>query len=162
MSAVTLDSVKAKVNEYLEKVPMVDVQVKNVADKLKVEKAYVAVSILAVLSLVVYVIGGGNFILDVIGFLYPAYCSIKAIESKDKDDDSQWLTYWLVFGLFKVVEGTADILISSIPFYFFIKAAFLVYLFMPSTQGAKVVYENVVKVYIVPRLGLGAPAKKVD
>lgn len=63
MSAVTLDTVKAKVNEYLEKVPVVDAQVKNIADKLKVEKAYVAVSILAVLSLLVYAIGGGNFIL---------------------------------------------------------------------------------------------------
>lgn len=63
MSAVTLDSVKAKVNEYLEKVPVVDTQIKNVAEKLKVEKAYIAVSILAVLSLIVYAIGGGNFIL---------------------------------------------------------------------------------------------------
>jgi len=162
MSAPTLDTVKAQVNEYLEKIPVVDAQVKNLAEKLKVEKAYVAVSILAVLLLLVYVIGGGNFILDAVGFIYPAYCSIKAIESKEKDDDSQWLTYWLVFGLFKVVEGTADILISSIPFYFFIKLAFLVYLFLPSTQGAKVVYENVIKVYLVPKLGLNAPAKKVD
>lgn len=65
---------------------------------------------------------------DLVGFIYPVYASIKAIETKTKEDDAQWLTYWLVFGLFKVIEGPADFLISSIPFYFFIKV-FTIYIF---------------------------------
>ena len=39
---------------------------------------------------------------DMVGFIYPMYKSIKAIESEEKADDSQWLTYWLIFSLFKV------------------------------------------------------------
>lgn len=54
---------------------------------------------------------------DVIGFVYPAYASIKAIESPDKEDDKQWLTYWLMFSLFKIIESILDYLISFIPFY---------------------------------------------
>ena len=41
---------------------------------------------------------------DMVGFIYPMYMSIKAIESVEKADDSQWLTYWLIFSLFKVVH----------------------------------------------------------
>jgi receptor expression-enhancing protein 5/6 len=61
----------------------------------------------------------------------------------------------------QVVEGVADVLLARIPFYFFIKAAFLVYLYYPSTQGAKVVYEQVVKVYIVPK-GLSHSSTKKE
>eukprot|EP01033_Poteriospumella_lacustris_P009658 gene9658-6910_t len=160
MSADAVQAIKVKVDEYLAKVPVVNEQVEKIAHKLKVEKAYVAVSIVAVVFLLIVLIGGGDIVLDAIGFLYPAYCSIKAIESNNKDDDTQWLTYWLVFGLFKVVESVADFLISSIPFYFLIKLAFLVYLFLPQTQGAKVVYDNVIKVHLVPHLGITASSGK--
>lgn len=62
--------------------------------------------------------------------------------------------------LSQVVESVADFLISSIPFYFLIKLAFLVYLFLPQTQGAKVVYDNVIKVHLVPHLGISASSGK--
>ena len=45
---------------------------------------------------------------NTVGFLYPAYCSIKALESSVKKDDTQWLTYWVVFAFFSVVEYFAD------------------------------------------------------
>ena len=47
--------------------------------------------------------------------------SCKAIESADKDDDTLWLTYWVVFAFFGVIEYFTDILLWWIPFYFFIK-----------------------------------------
>ena len=45
---------------------------------------------------------------NIVGFVYPAYCSIKALESTVKNDDTQWLTYWVVFAAFSVVEYFAD------------------------------------------------------
>ena len=97
-----------------------------------------------------YMIGFGHFLIDLIGFVPPLYYSIKAVETNEKDDDTQWLTYWIIFSVFKLTEGIADFLISFIPFYFLIKVAFLVWCYYPSTKGAQQMYNAVVKPYIVP------------
>ena len=47
---------------------------------------------------------GGQLLTNMIGFVYPAYCSIQALESQRKQDDVQWLTYWVVFAAFSVLE----------------------------------------------------------
>lgn len=36
------------------------------------------------------------------GYVYPVFLSIKAIESGDKEDNTLLLTYWFIFTLFKV------------------------------------------------------------
>lgn len=43
---------------------------------------------------------------------------IKAIESNNKDDDTKWLTYWVVYGLFSVAEFFSDIFLFWFPFYY--------------------------------------------
>ena len=48
-------------------------------------------------------------------------CSIKAIESKEKDDDTKWLTYWVVYSVFHLMEFFADIFLFWIPLYWFFK-----------------------------------------
>jgi receptor expression-enhancing protein 5/6 len=60
----------------------------------------------------------------------------------------------------QIVEGVADVLISMIPFYFLGKMGFLVWCYSPSTKGAKVVYETVIKPFIVPALGLDGGKNK--
>ena len=44
--------------------------------------------------------------------------SIKAIESIKKEDDTQWLTYWVVYGVFSIAESFSDIFLSWFPFYY--------------------------------------------
>jgi len=55
--------------------------------------------------------------------LFIAVDSCKAIESESKDDDTLWLTYWVVFAFFGVMEYFTDILLWWIPFYFFLKVS---------------------------------------
>jgi len=52
-------------------------------------------------------------------------CSVKAIESADKDDDTKWLTYWVVYSVFSLIEFFANILLSWIPLYWFLKVSSL-------------------------------------
>ena len=82
-----------------------------------------------------------TLVCNLVGFIYPAYMSIKAIDTKDKDDDTQWLTYWVVFALFILLEHLG---IDGYIFgYFVLKFTFLIWLLSPFTRGAKVIYENV-------------------
>jgi len=91
---------------------------------------------------------GQTYITNIIGVAYPAFMSFMALESEGLDDDKQWLTYWVCFGFFNIVDQFAGIILSFIPFYFFLKCGFLVYLFHPSSLGATTVYNSI----ILPRM----------
>ena len=129
--------------------------------KTGVEKAYLFIGITLLPVFILFFVGAGHFIIDLVGFVYPLYASMKAIETTGKDDDTQWLVYWIIFALFKVVEGVADVLISFIPFYYLGKCAFLVWCYHPNSLGAMIVYQSVLKPYIVP-LVMSEDAKKSD
>lgn len=80
-----------------------------------------------VIFLVFYlIIGYGTLLLsNLIGFLYPAYASMKAVESSRKDDDTKWLTYWVVFSFITVIEFPAEFILQWIPFYSLIKVSII-------------------------------------
>ncbi|KAJ3035653.1 hypothetical protein HDV00_003593 [Rhizophlyctis rosea] len=90
----------------------------------------------------------GALLVNLLGFLYPAYRSFKAIESTDKKDDTQWLTYWTVFGFLNTVEFFSDTLLHWVPFYYTFKAALVLYLFMPQFYGAEFLYNRFVRPYL--------------
>ena len=84
-----------------------------------------------------------------IGMLYPAYQSFKALESPGIDDDKQWLTYWCVHSFLQVFEYFGEyILTGTIPFYYLVKLVFLVYLMHPQYRGALACYANFVAPYL--------------
>mmetsp|Transcript_11748 Transcript_11748/g.1806 ORF Transcript_11748/g.1806 Transcript_11748/m.1806 type:complete len:103 (-) Transcript_11748:162-470(-) len=88
----------------------------------------------------------GSFLLSsVVGFLYPAYMSFKALSSKSEDDDKQWLTYWIVFSFFTCFDSILQTILFFVPMYYLIKLLFYVYLFHPKTQGALHIYKNYIR-----------------
>lgn len=105
---------------------------------------------------------GPGLLIDLVGFVYPAYASFRAIKTTGKDDDTQWLTYWIIFAIFSLVEKFTDFAFSWLPLYFFFKLAFLLFCFLPQTNGAQFVFKNVVDPFltkVVARIDLGfAPA----
>ncbi|CAK4259699.1 unnamed protein product [Aphanomyces euteiches] len=80
-----------------------------------------------------------------VGVLYPAYASFKALESPADDDDKQWLTYWVVYALTTSVEEAAETVLQFFPGYYVLKCLFLVWLMLPKTRGAAIIYRSFIR-----------------
>nr|XP_060640720.1 receptor expression-enhancing protein 6 isoform X1 [Anolis sagrei ordinatus] len=111
-----------------------------------VQRYYLATGVVAFLGLYLMFGYGASLLCNLIGFVYPAYASIKAIESSAKEDDTTWLTYWVVYGLFSVAEFFSDTFLYWFPFYYVGKSLFLVWCMAPvSWNGSQVLYRHVVR-----------------
>ncbi|PIA16352.1 hypothetical protein COEREDRAFT_35441, partial [Coemansia reversa NRRL 1564] len=114
-------------------------------EKTGVPKVYGAVGLGGIGLVLVFFNIGAALLVNLTGFGYAAYASINAIESPGKDDDAQWLTYWVVFGLFNVAEYFTGFLLYWFPFYYLLKLGFLVWLMAPATRGAERLYATGIK-----------------
>ncbi|OQS07295.1 hypothetical protein THRCLA_00705 [Thraustotheca clavata] len=132
---------KEKINQRLDRYD----KLKELEAQIGVEKFYIFLVGALIAGVLLFVIGGASLISNLVGFIYPAYMSFKALNTNDSNDDTQWLTYWVVYSAFNLTEQFTDIFLSWIPFYFFLKIAFLVWCYHPSTLGANTIYQSVIK-----------------
>jgi len=73
----------------------------------------------------------------VLGTLYPAYASYKAVRTKDVKEYVKWMMYWIVFAIFTSVETFADIFVAFwFPFYYEVKILLLIWLISPVSRGS--------------------------
>ncbi|CAH9069784.1 unnamed protein product [Cuscuta epithymum] len=87
----------------------------------------------------------------VVSLVYPLYESIRAIETKNPEDDQQWLTYWILYSMITLFELTFAKAIEWIPVWSYAKLIVTCWLVMPYFSGAAYVYEHLVRPYIVKR-----------
>jgi len=127
--------------------PRVDHIFTTIETKTQVKREAVAGGSLALLALYLIFGAAAELICNIIGFVYPAYCSIKAIETTRKSDDTQWLTYWVVYAVLSILELPFESLILHyFPIYWLAKTAFLMWCYLPTgNNGADVVYNRVIK-----------------
>lgn len=111
-----------------------------------VKRIYLAQAVVGLLGLYLIIGRAAQFVCNLIGFAYPAYKSLVVLETSDKEDDSKWLTYWVVFASFSVAEFFSDILMSWFPLYWLAKVAFLLWCSadMPN-NGSTVIYNRVIR-----------------
>ncbi|KAJ3674848.1 hypothetical protein LUZ60_005464 [Juncus effusus] len=84
-----------------------------------------------------------------VGVGLPVYSTFKAIEKKDQNEQEKWLVYWAVYGSFSVAEIFSDKILAWVPFYYHVKLAFLVWLQLPPNYGARQIYANYLRKFMV-------------
>ena len=131
-------------NKFNEKAEQIAI-VKLFSDKYGIKSAFIV--LLACSPLVVYIFWGlaWAFIVDFIGIVFPAYMSLRAVETDSKSDDTQWLTYWVVYSMIHILDEFKDIIFFWVPFYDFIMLGFIVWMVLPQTRGAFAVYHYVLR-----------------
>ncbi|KAH7731279.1 TB2/DP1 proteinHVA22 family protein [Aphelenchoides avenae] len=149
MPSAVLD-LNAKLNEYLygPKDEKVEGWLEKIESSSGIKREKLAYTLLAATALY-FVIGSfAQIICNMVGFAYPAYASVKAIRSGNKDDDTKWLVYWTVFAAFSLADFFAAAIMSVFPIYWLFKILFLLYLYLPQTNGAEYLYHQYLDSFI--------------
>jgi len=115
-------------------------QIKIIQDKTGINGKYLIIGLLCG-GMIVFLGIFEALITNLVTTLIPAYMSIKSIESLELDVDKQWITYWVIFSLLHFLDLISVLFIAYLPFYYFIKYLFLVWLFLPNFSGAAYLYD---------------------
>ncbi|KAI9341550.1 TB2/DP1, HVA22 family-domain-containing protein [Zopfochytrium polystomum] len=117
---------------------------------------------LASIALVVLIIANvcANFLTHALGFMYPAIQSLRAAENGKKEEYQKWLSFWVIFSFLTLVEFTDQALLTMLPFYYFFKLLFLLWLILPYFNGASRMYHNLLKFITLPKIEQPKEEKK--
>ncbi|XP_021775828.1 HVA22-like protein e isoform X1 [Chenopodium quinoa] len=103
----------------------------------------------------------------VVMLLYPLYASVMAIESPSKEDDEQWLAYWILYSFLTLTEMVLEPLLEWIPIWYTVKLLLVVWLVLPQFRGAAFIYqkfvrENIRKYAIKDYKGFNAKESEIE
>lgn len=102
-------------------------------------------------------VGGiGQLLANFATLIIPGYYSLIALETRGTADDTHYLTYWVVYAAFSVFEFWSNAILYWIPFYWLFKTLLFLYLGLPQYNGARWVYQTMIKPFSVSVLGIGS------
>uniref|UniRef100_A0A6M2EXZ9 HVA22-like protein n=1 Tax=Populus davidiana TaxID=266767 RepID=A0A6M2EXZ9_9ROSI len=85
--------------------------------------------------------------------LYPLYASVIAIESPSREDDEQWLAYWILYSFLTLTEMLLQSILEWIPIWYSLKLVVAAWLVLPQFKGAAFIYERFVREHIKKYIG---------
>jgi len=140
-----------QLDKELSKYPVLN----NLERQTSVPKVYAFLSLVGTYFFLVFFNIGGEFLVNLAGFLIPGYYSLHALFTTGKADDTQWLTYWVVYAFLTVIESA----ISAsywFPFYYILKFVLILWMSLPQFNGAQIIFHSFVQP-LFARLFAGVP-----
>jgi len=129
-----------QIDKELSKYPALN----NLEKQISVPKVYAFLGVISTYFFLIFFNIGGQFFTNIAGFIIPGYYSLEALFTSGKSDDSQWLTYWVVFAFLTVFESAVSA-VYWFPFYYTFKFIFLLWLALPVTGGAQIVFRSFIQ-----------------
>jgi len=130
----------SQLDKELSKYPVLN----NLEKQTSVPKVYAFLGLVGVYFFFVFFNFGGQLLTNLSGFIIPGYYSLEALFSASKVDDTQWLTYWVVFSFLTVFESAINA-VYWFPFYYTFKFIFTLWLALPQFSGAQVIFRSLLQ-----------------
>ncbi|KAF2158096.1 putative membrane biogenesis protein [Myriangium duriaei CBS 260.36] len=127
----------SQLDKELSKYPALN----NFEQQTSVPKVYVVLGLGALYFFLIFFNIAGEFLVNTAGFLIPGYYSLEALFTTTKSDDTQWLTYWVTYAFLTVLESAFNA-VYWFPFYYTFKFILILWMALPQTGGAKVVFNS--------------------
>ncbi|KAK8041173.1 hypothetical protein PG994_014180 [Apiospora phragmitis] len=113
----------------------------NLEKQTSVPKVYAVIGLATLYFFFIIFNLGGQLLTNLAGFIIPGYYSMQALFTANRTDDTQWLTYWVVFAFFTVLESLLSV-VYWFPFYYTFKFIFLLWLALPTFGGANLIFRS--------------------
>jgi len=130
----------SQLDKELSKYPALN----NFEKQTNVPKVYVVLGLGVLYFFLIFFNIGANFLTNTVGFAIPAYYSLEALFTSKTSDDSQWLTYWVVYAFLTVFESAVNA-VYWFPFYYTFKFVLVLWMALPQTGGAQVVFHSLLQ-----------------
>ncbi|CAF0984314.1 unnamed protein product [Rotaria sordida] len=118
--------------------------------KTKLKRERIALGLLGFIAIYLVLGWAKDFVCNFIGFIYPAYASVLAVESTATHDDTEWLIYWIVYASFGFAEYIGYSFFHSLPFYWLGKCLFLLWLMLPGEKGGSyILYHRFIRPFVL-------------
>jgi len=114
---------------------------RNLEKQTSIPKVYPVLGLAGLYCFFIFFNIAGQFLVNTAGFIIPAYYSLNALFTTSKADDTQWLTYWVVFAFLTVFESAVSA-VYWFPFYYTFKFVLVMWLALPQTNGAQLVFRS--------------------
>jgi len=137
------DKTQHQINQFdkeLSKYPLLN----DFEKQTSIPKVYAILGLVAVYFSLVFFNIAGEFLVNVAGFVIPGYYSLNALFTASKVDDTQWLTYWVVFAFLTVFESAVNA-VYWFPFYYTFKFILVLWMALPQTGGAQICFHSLIQ-----------------
>lgn len=130
----------SQLDKELSKYPALN----NLEKQTNVPKVYVVGGLSFIYFFLIFLNFGGQLLTNIAGFVLPGYYTFQALFTVSRIDDTQYLTYWVIFAFLSVVE--AGIAVTYwLPFYYIFKFVLLMWLGLPQFNGANVIFRSLLQ-----------------
>lgn len=130
----------AQLDKELSKYPVLN----NLERQTSVPKVYAILGLAGIYFFLVFFNIAGEFLVNFAGFLIPGYYSLHALFTSGTADDTQWLTYWVVFAFLTVIESAINAA-YWFPFYYIFKFVLVLWMALPQFSGAQIVFHSFIQ-----------------
>ncbi|KAF2819158.1 hypothetical protein CC86DRAFT_335932 [Ophiobolus disseminans] len=127
----------SQIDKELSKYPALN----NFEKQTSVPKVYAILGLAGLYFFLIFFNIAGEFLVNIAGFIIPSYYSLNALFSASKVDDTQWLTYWVVYAFLTVFESAVSA-VYWFPFYYTFKFVLILWMALPQTAGAQIIFRS--------------------